>query len=102
MNMDPWLSPQTGIGTIGMSNSDSKVFNQLACLAQSDKAMYSASVEDSATVFCACDRHLKIPLANWKKLPVTDQRLIVSAAQSESMNAIIPFPGFPSYTKEYF
>ena len=55
MKIEPWLSPQ--IGTVGMlmPNSLSRDCIHTACRLQSDKAIYSASVDDKATVFCAWD-----------------------------------------------
>ena len=62
-------------------------------------AMYSASVKEWATVVCAQERHEMIQLANLKKKPVTDHRVIGSEAQSESVYAASPFPDLPSYTR---
>src|ERR1700684_3626548 len=59
--------------------SESKAFIQIACLEQSEIAIYSASMEESATVFWACDRQEMTPPANLKKKPVTNRRLILSA-----------------------
>lgn len=49
---------------------------------QLEKAIYLASVKDSVTVFYACNCQLKILLVIFKKYPVTDLHLIMSAAQS--------------------
>src|SRR5271170_6147 len=78
------------MGPTSIPSSDNRVFIQTACRLQSDNAMYSASVLDRATVFCACDCQETTALASWKKKLVCDQRLILSAAQSESVKAINP------------
>ena len=39
---------------------------------QSDSTIYSASVDDNATVFYVCDVQLNIPSASLRKYPVTD------------------------------
>src|SRR5271170_7216175 len=78
------------MGPTFIPSLDSRVFIQTACQLQSDNAMYSASVLDRATVFCAHDCHETTAPASWKKKPVCDQRLILSAAQSESVKAINP------------
>ena len=57
---------------------------------QSESAMYSASVEESAIVFCALDVHEIAPPASFRKNPVCDRRLAGSEAQSESVHAMRP------------
>ena len=65
--MDPWLSPLIGTGPTFIPSSDKRVLIHLACLQQSHKAIYSASVDDKAMVFCARDcQEIEAP-ANWKK-----------------------------------
>ena len=77
---------------MSIPSSHSRDVIHMASLAVSDKAICSASVEDRAMVFWACDFYAKIPLANLKKLPVIDWHLIVSAAQPESVYVIKFFP----------
>src|SRR5277367_1549765 len=90
MKMEPWLSPLTWMGPTLIPSSFKRDFIQTACRLQSDKAIYSASVLDKATVFCARDCHEKMAPAIIKKKPVCDRRLILSEAQSESVKAIKP------------
>ena len=61
------ITAQIGVGLSGRPSSVMIVFIQLAWREQSDNAIYSASVEDSAIVFCARDCQLIIPLANLNK-----------------------------------
>ncbi len=53
-------------------------------------AIYSASVEESAIVFCVREVHKKIPFANFKKKPICERRVFGSDGQSESVPAIKP------------
>ena len=85
---------------MSISNSCNRDVIHTACLPVSDKAIYSALVEDRVMVFWAHDCHAKMPLANLKKLPVINWCLIVSVAQSESVYAMRPFPEVPSKTNE--
>jgi hypothetical protein len=62
--MDPWLSPQSGIGVSLYPISLSKVRNHDACREQSLRAIYSASVDDNAIPFWACEVHDMAPSAN--------------------------------------
>jgi hypothetical protein len=48
-------------------------------------AMYSASVEDRATVHCARDIQVTMPFPSFKKKPVWDLHMVWSEAQSKSM-----------------
>ena len=57
---------------------------------QSESAMYSASVEDKATVFCAFVVHDIRPPANLIKKPEVDHHVLTSEAQSESVHALSP------------
>ena len=57
---------------------------------QSESAMYSASVEDKAMVFCAFVVHDMRPPANLTKKPEVDRRVFTSEAQSESVHALSP------------
>ena len=52
--------------------------------------MYSASVDESATVFCAHDVQLMAPPANFRKYPVWDRLLLESDAQLELVHAMRP------------
>ena len=72
MKREPWLSPATCMGGTLILSSDRRDLIQTACRLQSDKAIYSASVLDKATVFCAQDCHENEAPANWKKYPVWD------------------------------
>ena len=70
MKIEPWLSLQIGTVSMSIPSSCSRDVIHMACLTVSDKAIYSASVEDRAMVFWAHDCHVKMLLANLKKLPV--------------------------------
>ena len=100
MRIEPWLSLQIGTVLMSIPNSCSRDVIHTACQPVSDKATYSASVEDRAIVFWAHDCHVKMPPANLKKLPVINQCLIVSAAKLEWVYAIRPFPEAPSKTNK--
>ena len=50
MNMDPWLSLQIEIGPSLYPSLPSSWHVQNACLPQSDKDMYSASIDECAIV----------------------------------------------------
>jgi len=52
--------------------------------------MYSALVEDKATVFCAFVVHDIRPPASLIKKPEVDYRVFTSEAQSESVHALRP------------
>jgi len=52
--------------------------------------MYSALVEDKATVFCAFVVHDIRPPANLTKKPEVDRHVFMSEAQSESVHALSP------------
>ena len=52
MNMDPWLLPQIGIGNKLKPISPNMFLVHTNWQEQLLKAMYSASVDDRATVFC--------------------------------------------------
>ena len=87
------------MGPTFIPSSDKRVLIHLACLQQSHKAIYSASVDDKAMVFCAQDcQEIEAP-ANWKKQPVCDLRLILSEAQTESQKAIMLLSEPPSKTR---
>ena len=83
---------------IDIPNSFSRDCIHTACRLQLDKAIYSALVDDKATVFCARDCHEKMQLANLKKYLVVDLHLMGSLAQSESIKAISPASEEPSNT----
>ena len=51
MKIDPWLSPQMGIAFRLKPISCKSVLTYTTWWLQSDSAIYSASVEDNATVF---------------------------------------------------
>ena len=96
MKREPWLSPATCMGGTLIPSLERRDLIQTACWLQSDKAMYLALVLDKAMVFCAWDCHANEALANWKKYPVWDRRLILLEAQSESVKAIKPLFDAPS------
>lgn len=75
MKIESWLSLQIGTVLIIIPISASRYFIHIACQLVSDKTIYSASVDDKATVFCAWDCHVKILVANLKKLPVMEQHI---------------------------
>jgi len=62
---------------------------------QSERAIYSASVEDMAIVFWALEVQLKVSLAIMKKYPVWDLWSFGFEAQSESVHAYTPSPESP-------
>lgn len=66
------------------SNSEINLFNQTTSLHASVTAIYSASVDDSATVVCLCDFHDTAP-PNKNTYPVVDLRVSISPPQSESL-----------------
>jgi hypothetical protein len=98
MKIEPWLSPLICMGVTDIPSSSKRNLIQTACQLQSDSAMYSASVLDKATVFCARDCHEKAAPAIMKKKSVCEHRLILSDAQSESVKAINPLLLAPSNT----
>ena len=100
MKIEPWLSLQIGMVLMSIPSSCSRDVTHMACQPVSDKAIYSASVEDRAMVFWARDCHVKMLPANLEKLPVINWHLIMSAAQLESVYAIRHFPEVPSKTNE--
>ena len=51
--MEPWLSPKSGIGARLMPSSVIRLLIQMSCLYVLKRDMYFALVEDRATVFCA-------------------------------------------------
>ena len=58
--------------------------NQVASFEASVKAIYSGSVDDSATVGCLLEHQLTGPPLSMKIKPEVDFRLSLSLAQSES------------------
>src|SRR6201999_162747 len=100
MKIDPWLSPHITVSVSIIPISDNNDCSQVICRHVSDSAMYSASVDDNATVFCARDCQHIIVFASLIMYPVTERRLISSDAQSESVYAIKPLLVAPSYIKE--
>ena len=90
LNIAPWLSPQSGIVLTGIPNSFKKEHIQISCLHVSERDMYSASVEESAIVFCALlFQKIAVPLSN-TKFPVVDRQDFRSDAQSASAYAYSP------------
>jgi hypothetical protein len=82
--MAPWLSLQSGIGVESNPSLLNSVLTHTNCLLTLESNIYSASVEDSATVFCALEFQLNTAEAIFMMYPVVDQRLTESEAQSES------------------
>ena len=70
---------------------------QTSCLHVSDRDMYSASVEESAIVFCALlFQEIAVPISN-TKYPVVDCQDSRSDAQSASAYAYSPWYLRPYY-----
>src|SRR5712691_555422 len=97
MNIEPWLSPWMGTGLLNLKpSSPIRARSHVTWRLQSESAMYSASVDDSATVFCAFEVQLVRPPAILTKYPVWERRVSESDAQSESVQALRPSPVAPS------
>src|SRR5258708_36809958 len=96
-NIAPWLSPHKAISLISKFSSLNNDSIQTICLVESLRHMYSASVEDNATVFCFLETQLTAPPASFMMFPVTDFQLMGSLAHSPSAYSIIPPHLFPSY-----
>lgn len=82
----PWLS----LWRVTSDRDDSTIFvknedRYIVSLAASLKAVYSASVDESPTVFCFRDSHEMAPLANRKIEPVYDLRSGPQFPQSASV-----------------
>ena len=90
MNMDPWLSPQIGMGSSLYPSLPRSWHIQNTCLPQSDKDMCSASTDEWATVGCCQECQKKVHLASLRNQPVWDLWLLGLDAQSASVKAIIP------------
>ena len=57
-----WLSQRRGVGVVrGAVSSKSKLRSQTASREESEAAMYSASVVESATIGCFAERQLIAP-----------------------------------------
>src|ERR1700730_2877997 len=69
---------------------------QIACCKDSVRAMYSDSVEESATVRCFRVAHAIDPSPIWKTKPVVDRRVSGSDAQSASHHPTSSEPVLPS------
>ena len=90
IKMEPWLSPHTGIGWRLYPSSPSSCHNHLACLLQSDREMYSASIAEWAMCSCLWECQLKVQLASLKNQPVWEWQSLWSDIQSESVYVIKP------------
>jgi len=88
IKMEPMLSPLMGTVLKGKPHSSNRDFIHMICQHVSDNAIYSASVDEKATVFCNQDCQHTMPLAKSTTYPVVDWRMARSAAQSESVKAI--------------
>src|SRR6266850_1506467 len=76
----------------GKPNSLCRFLNQQASHAASDRAMYSASVDDSAIISCFLDHHVIAPPAAKKTYPDVDLQSSV-LAYATSANLIKEFTG---------
>ena len=65
--INPMLSPLMGTVPKGKPNSSKRDFIHMICRHMSDSAMYSASVDERATVFCNQDCQHTMPLAKSAK-----------------------------------
>ena len=84
-NFAPWLS-QNIVPSYRWSNPSSfiNLLRKMASFVASDKAIYSASVDDSATVFCFCDFQEIAAPPSLYTYPVYDRRSLGHPAQSSS------------------
>ena len=73
MKIAPWLSLHSGIALSVIPSSPKSEFTHTNCLHVSDSDIYLASVEESATVRCALQFQLNIPLANFIMYFVVEQ-----------------------------
>jgi len=70
MAIEPLLSPRIVVGKICMNpNLRNKLLNQRALRAASDKAIYSASVDDKAVIDCFLENQVIAPPAIMKTYP---------------------------------
>ena len=83
-NIAPWLSPHSAKLDILNPISLNKDSLQVIWRAVSLRHIYSASVEESATVFCFLEIQLTAPPASFIIFPVMDFLVIGSLAQSAS------------------
>ena len=90
IKMEPWLSLHTGIGWRLYPSSPSSCDNHFACLPQSDRETYSASVEEWAIHSCLQERQLKVQLASLKNQPVCEWWSLWLSTQSESVSGGLP------------
>src|SRR6267142_1656719 len=91
--IDLSLSPMITVGVLsGKPNSLCRFLNQQASHASSDKATYSASVDNSAIISCFLDHHVIAPPATKKTYPDVDLRSSV-LAYAASANPIKEFTG---------
>jgi len=72
IKMEPWLSPLTGIGARLYLSSVTSDQIQKSCFEASDIAIYSASVDDVAIVFCCREDQTMGADVSWKKYLVVD------------------------------
>ena len=77
----------SGKSILNSSCSRSKIVH-FACFAQAVRAIYSASVEESATVHCFHVVQDMDPPVKKKQKPVVEHQISVSAAQSELLYPI--------------
>ena len=81
--MNDWLSHQSRNSVMWMMLSYEKNYcNQMPSLATKVAAMYSALVEDNATVACFLFLHVMAPPAKVKTNPDVDRDVSLSPSQS--------------------
>ena len=90
------------MGAKSFPSSVNKDFIQTVCRQVSDRAIYLASVDERATVFCRCDTQKTVPAASFIKYSVVDCHLMGSKVQSESEKAIGPLFDVPSKFCDHF
>ena len=102
--MAPSLSPSTSIRSSLCSRPSSlyRLCSQQASCADSNNAMYSASVKDSAVVICFFEHHVMAPSAMRKTYPVMDLFLsafpyAASVLRSWALGPIFFFIFLPSF-----
>ena len=95
MNMDPWLSLQIEMGPSLYPSSPRSWHIQNACLPQSNKDMYSASVDEWATIGYWQEHQEKVHLASLRNQLVWDLWLLGSDAQFALVKAMMPWSWLP-------
>ena len=91
MNMDPWLFLQIGMRPSLYPSLPRSWHIQNTCPPQSNKDMYSACVDEWATVGYCQEHQEKVHLANLRNQLVWDLQLLGSDAQSALVKAMMPW-----------